>query len=168
MWDEIPAFLDEAFPGWEPVMAEEELYEEMKSLGISFKGFIDVIIKQPRKNGTWKYWILDWKTASPRGWSRQKKQDFNMQAQLILYKHFWGTKKKIKMRDISCGFVLLKRGGKKGNICSLVKVSAGPTAIEKANKMVRSMVGSVRRKMFLKNRNSCTFCDFKDTIHCTN
>ncbi len=166
MWDEIPQFLDEQFPGWEPVIAEEELYEQIPGVDIKFKGFIDVIIKEPRKNGTWKYWILDWKTASPRGWSRSKKQDFNMQAQLILYKHFWGTKNNISMRDISCGFILLKRGGKIGNICSLVKVSAGPTMIERAQKTTRSMIKSVKKGMFLKNRNSCTFCEYKDTVHC--
>jgi len=166
MWDEIPEYLDEEFPGWEPVIAEEELYEQIPGVDIKFKGFIDVIIKQPRKNGTWKYWILDWKTASPRGWSRSKKQDFNMQAQLILYKHFWGTKNNISMRDISCGFILLKRGGKIGNICSLVKVSAGPTMIERAQKTTRSMIKSVKKGMFLKNRNSCTFCEYKDTVHC--
>jgi hypothetical protein len=168
MWDEIPAFLDETFPGWKPVMAEEALYEEIPGFDIKFKGFIDVIIKEPRKNGTWKYWIIDWKTASTRGWSRSKQQDFNMQAQLILYKHFWGEKNKINMRDIGCGFILLKRGGKKGNICSLVKVSAGPATIEKAQKMTRSMIKTVQKKFFLKNRNSCTFCDYKDTEHCPN
>jgi hypothetical protein len=89
-----------------------------------------------------------------------------MQAQLILYKHFWGTKNNIKLRDISCGFVLLKRGGKPGNMCSLVKVSAGPASIEKANKLVRSMVKGVTRGMILKNKNSCQFCDYKDTEHC--
>lgn len=166
MWDEIPQFLDETFPGWEPVIAEEELYEVIPGVDVKFKGFIDVIIKQPRKNGTWKYWILDWKTASPRGWSRDKKQDFSMQAQLILYKHFWGTKNNINMRDIGCGFILLKRGGKIGNICSLVSVSAGPKMMDKAQKTIRSMVKSVKKGMFLKNRNSCTFCDFKDTEHC--
>lgn len=166
MWDEIPSYLDETFPGWQPVMAEEALYEDIPGFDIKFKGFIDVIIKEPRKNGSWKYWILDWKTASPRGWSRSKQQDFNMQAQLILYKHFWGEKNKINMRDIGCGFILLKRGGKKGSICSLVKVSAGPAAIEKAQKMTRSMIKTVQKKFFLKNRNSCTFCDYKDTEHC--
>ena len=25
MWDEVPAFLDETFPGWETIKAEEEL-----------------------------------------------------------------------------------------------------------------------------------------------
>lgn len=166
MWDEIPDYLDKEFPGWKPVIAEEQLYEEIPGVDVKFKGFIDVIIKQPRKNGTWKYWILDWKTASPRGWSRDKKQDFNMQAQLILYKHFWGTKHNINMRDIGCGFILLKRGGKKGSICSLVNVSAGPKMIEKAQKTTRSMIKSVKKGMFLKNRNSCTFCDFKNTEHC--
>ena len=167
MWDDVPGFLDETFPDWEPVSAEEQLYEEIPGKEMLFKGFIDVIIKVPRKNGTWKYWILDWKTAKSYGWDRRKKQDPLTQAQIILYKHYWATKNNIPSKDVGCGFVLLKRGGKPGNMCDLFKVSAGPKATEKANKMVNNMVNMVRRGMFLKNRNSCKFCDYYDTPHCT-
>ena len=76
MWDDVPSFLDKTFPGWEPVSAEEMLYEEIPGKDMLFKGFIDVIIKVPRKNGTWKYWILDWKTSKSYGWDRRKKQEF--------------------------------------------------------------------------------------------
>ena len=167
MWDDVPKFLDETFPGWEPVSAEEELYEDIVGKDIKFKGFIDVIIKVPRKNGTWKYWILDWKTAKSYGWDRRKKQDILTQAQIVLYKYFWATKNNVPLKDIGCGFILLKRGGKPGNMCELFKVSTGPKAIEKANKMVTSMITMVRRGMYIKNRNSCTFCDYYDTEHCT-
>ena len=120
----------------------------------------------PRKNGTWKYWILDWKTAKSYGWDRRKKQDFLTQAQIILYKYYWATKNNVPLKDVGCGFILLKRGGKSGNMCDLVEVSSGPKSVEKSRELVRNMIGSVTKKMFLKNRDSCTFCDFKDTVHC--
>ena len=167
MWDDIPKFLDDTFPGWEPVSAEEQLYEQISGKEMLFKGFIDVIIKVPRKNGTWKYWILDWKTAKSYGWDRRKKQDFLTQAQIILYKHYWATKNDIPLKDVGCGFILLKRGGKPGKMCEFFKVSAGPKTLDKANKMVKNMVSMVRRGMFFKNRESCRFCDYYDTPHCT-
>ena len=80
---------------------------------LKFKGFIDGIIKVPKKRGTGHvYWIIDWKTSGAWGWRRDKKQDLGMTAQLILYKHFWAKKHNIDLKDIRCGFILLKRGGK--------------------------------------------------------
>jgi len=163
--NDLPAFLDENYPGWETVSAEEELYEKLDD-ELSFKGFIDCIIKYPKGNKT-KYVIIDWKTANSRGWSRDKKQDIKTTAQLILYKHYWSEKNNIPLKDIACNFVLLKRGSKPGKICKIVEVSAGPKSIEKANKMVRNMIGGVRREFFMKNRLSCKFCPFSGTEHCT-
>jgi len=168
MWDDVPRFLDKEFPNWETVAAEEELYEEIEDSDIKFKGFIDAIIKVPKKRGDgFIYWILDWKTANSYGWRRQKKQDILMTAQLILYKYFWARKHNIPLGDIRCGFVLLKRGGSPGNMCDLVSVSVGPKAIDRALKIMRSMIKMVNKKFNLKNRNSCTYCPFKDTKHCT-
>tara|TARA_B100000674_G_C37958728_1_gene970947 strand:- start:1970 stop:2827 length:858 start_codon:yes stop_codon:yes gene_type:complete len=168
MWNDVPGFLDETFPSWETVKAEEELREDIENSDVKFKGFIDAIIKVPKKRGQgFEYWILDWKTAQSYGWKRQKKQDILMTAQLILYKHFWSKKHDIPLKDIRCGFILLKRGAKPGNVCELVKVSAGPKSIDRALKIMRSMIKSVKKQFNLKNRNSCTFCDFKDTEYCT-
>ena len=168
MWDDIPRFLDQEFPGWETVVAEEELYEDIEGFDMKFKGFIDAIIKVPKKRGEgYVYWILDWKTANAYGWKRQKKQDILMTAQLILYKYFWSRKHNVPLDDIRCGFILLKRGGKPGNMCDIVKVSVGPKALEKGTKMMRSMIKNVQKQFALKNRNSCTYCPFKDTEHCT-
>ncbi len=167
MWDDIPGFLDEEFPGWETVEAEEQLYEPIEGSDIKFKGFIDAIIKVPKKKGTgYLYWILDWKTANAYGWRKEKKQDILMTAQLILYKHFWSIKHNIPLKDIRCGFILLKRGAKPGNVCDIVKISVGPKALEKALKILRSMISGVRKRFALKNRNSCTYCPYKDTQHC--
>tara|TARA_Y100001980_G_C14506590_1_gene282174 strand:- start:388 stop:1224 length:837 start_codon:yes stop_codon:yes gene_type:complete len=168
MWDDIPRFLDQEFPGWETVKAEEELYEDIEGFDLKFKGFIDAVIKVPKKKGEgWIYWILDWKTANAYGWKRQKKQDILMTAQLILYKHFWSTKHNVPMSDIRCGFILLKRGGKPGNMCDIVNVSVGPKSLDKGLKIMRSMIKNVQKQFSLKNRNSCTYCPYKDTEHCT-
>jgi hypothetical protein len=167
-WDEILQYLDETFPGWECFKAEEELYEEIENKSLKFKGFIDGVLKVPKSRGTGHvYWIIDWKTSGAWGWNRQKKQDLGMTAQLILYKHFWSKKHNIPLKDIRCGFVLLKRGGKKGKICELVDVSVGPKTLVKGIKMMNNMISAVRRGIFLKNRHSCKFCPYHNTPHCT-
>ena len=153
MWNDVPAFLDEKFAGWSVVEAEEELYEEITGKDLKFKGFIDAIIKVPKKRGAGnKYWILDWKTANSYGWRTSKKRDPLVQAQLILYKYYWSRKHDVDPRDVSCAFILLKRGAKPGNVCSLVEISSGPKATEKANKLVSNMVSAVNRGFFF-NRN---------------
>ena len=161
----LPEFLDETFPNWEFVSAEDALYESIENISTKFKGYIDCIIKVPYKN-KYKYWIIDWKTASGRGWSIDKQRDFLVHAQVVLYKYFWGTKNQIEMKDIQCGFVLLKKVKTVGKSCQLIKVSSGPKTLEKSKKLVRSMIKSVEKKLYLKNRNSCKFCEFKDTSHC--
>jgi hypothetical protein len=167
MWDEIPQFLDDTFPGWECIKAEEELYEEIEGKPVKFKGFIDGVIKAPKKRGKGhNYWIIDWKTSGAWGWRRDKKQDILMTAQLILYKHFWAKKNNIDLKDIRCGFVLLKRDGKKGKICELVPVSVGPKSLAKGLKIMNNMISAVSREIFLKNRNSCKYCPYYKTEHC--
>jgi len=168
MWAEVPDYLDKEFPGWETVKAEEELYEDIEGKPVKFKGFIDAIIKTPKKRGAgYNYWILDWKTAGAYGWRRDKKQDFKMQAQLVLYKHFWSKKHSIPLSDIRCGFILLKRGGKPGKVVDIVPISVGPKTLAKGIKMMNNMITSVANGMYLKNRNSCKFCPYEGTKHCT-
>ena len=141
------------------------MYESIENIDTKFKGFIDCIIKVPVK-GKYKYWIIDWKTSSGRGWSLDKQRDFNTQAQVILYKYFWGTKHQIPMKDIQCGFILLKKVKTIGKSCQLIKVSSGPKSLEKSQKLVRSMIKTVEKKFYLKNRDSCMFCEFKNTDYC--
>lgn len=167
MWNDVLEFLDGEFPGWEIFKAEEELYEDIEDMDAKFKGFVDGVLKVPNKKGTGHlYWIIDWKTAQSYGWKREKKQDILMTAQLILYKHFWSKKHGVPLEDIRCGFILLKRGAKPGKICELVPVSVGPKSLEKAVKIVRSMISTVRKGMYLKNRDACGFCPYKGTPHC--
>tara|TARA_B100000674_G_scaffold496716_1_gene527823 strand:+ start:4236 stop:5030 length:795 start_codon:yes stop_codon:yes gene_type:complete len=163
----LPSFMDENFENWKTIEAEHQLYEEIKGAsGEKFKGFIDAIILT-EKNGKKKAWIIDWKTSSARGWNRQKRQDFLMQAQLMLYKSFWAEKMSLRSRDISCGFVLLKKNTPENKAVELIKVSAGPAVMEKSQKMVRSAIKGIKSGLLLKNREACRFCEFKGTQHCT-
>ncbi len=157
---EIPDWLDKTFNDWECVEAEEKLYENIENDSQKFKGFIDAIIKVKQRNKT-VYWLIDWKTTS-WGWRRQKKEDFRIRMQLILYKKYWSQKHNIPLKDVRCGFVLLKRTGKQNSRCELIPVSVGPKSLEKADKNIRNMLTFVRKGIFIKNRNSCMYCGFKN------
>jgi len=165
--EDVPAFLDENFPEWTCIAAEHPLYEPIEDHDISFKGFVDGMIKAKNKRGQWCLWVIDWKTSGPRGWSSDKRRDPLIQSQVVLYKNFCSQKFEIDPKDIKCGFVLLKRGLKKGKACELIEVSAGPKTLEKSSKYVTSMIGGVKTNKFMKNRSSCKFCDYKGTEHCT-
>tara|TARA_A200000159_G_C7336651_1_gene345335 strand:- start:4592 stop:5470 length:879 start_codon:yes stop_codon:yes gene_type:complete len=165
--EEIPKFLKEQFGDYEVVSAEEQLYEHVPAVGAYFKGFIDALIKTKDSKGKEVYWVIDWKTAGDKGWFASKRRDILTWAQIALYKHFWRTKNNIDIKSVRCGFVLLKRGAPPGKTCELVKVSVGPKAEDKCTSILRSMVLSMKRGIFLKNRNSCMFCDYKGTEHCT-
>jgi hypothetical protein len=164
--EEIPEFLDENFPNWKAVSAEEQLYEELLDYNLNFKGFIDAVIECDGPRGKRIHWIIDWKTANAGGWYKDKRRDFLTQAQISAYKMFWRKKESKEIREVKCGFVLLKRGAKQGKTCELFAVSSGPKMEERVQKLVGSMITSVRKGLFLKNRESCLFCDFKDTEHC--
>lgn len=163
--DEVPKFLDDNFEEWKTIDAEELLMEQIAGKDIKFKGFIDGVIEAKGKRRAKEVWLLDWKTTS-WGWSLDKKTDDLNLAQLILYKVFWAQKHNVDLNDIRCGFILLKRDGKPGNRCELVKISAGPKAIEKATKKLDLMVKQAQKGLYLKNRESCKYCEFKETKYC--
>ena len=163
--EELPIFLTEQFGEYEVVSAEEQLYEFFPNYDIFFKGFIDAILKVEIR-GKEYYYVIDWKTAGDKGWFASKKRDILTWAQIALYKSFWKDKNELDIKQVRCGFVLLKRGAKPGSTCDLVPVSVGPKAEENALSILRSMIKTVRRGIFLKNRESCRFCEFKNTTHC--
>tara|TARA_Y100000310_G_C20648324_1_gene797920 strand:- start:645 stop:1487 length:843 start_codon:yes stop_codon:yes gene_type:complete len=165
--ERLPIFMNENFGNWKTIEAEHQLYEDIVGLsGEKFKGFIDAIILS-EKDGKKKVWIIDWKTSSERGWNRQKRQDFLIQAQLMLYKSFWAEKMSLRSRDVSCGFVLLKKNTPCEKSVQLVPVSVGPKPMERSQKLVRSAIKGIKAGIKLKNREACRFCEFKNTKHCT-
>lgn len=169
MIGQVPGWLDEQFPGWETVSAEEKLYEQIeKHEYLSFKGFIDAVIKVPKKRGKGlEYWILDWKTTG-WGWKTEQKRSFQKQLQLVLYKHFFCQLKGVDLKDVKCGFVLIKRSRpSNGNRLELVPVSVGPKAVDKALVTMHSMINQVKSGRTMKNRRSCEpFCPYKCTKYC--
>ena len=63
--------------------------------------------------------------------------------------------------------VILKRDGKNGKRCELVEVSGSEAKLEKATKVVRSMLAAVRKGFFPKNYSACRWCEFRGTEHCS-
>ena len=164
---ELPAFLEREFPGWEVVDAEHQLYEPVEGHPHAFKGFIDGVIKCKGKRGEDLYWIIDWKTSA-RGWMREARQDETKKYQLALYKNYWSKKNpQVPLKDIRCAFIILKKAAKAGEHCELFSVSMGDVPIQRSLKVVGSMLTSVKRGVAIKNRDSCTWCEFKGTDHCT-
>ena len=164
--NDIPGFLDEQFPEWEFVDSEHQLYESIIGQDIKFKGFIDGMIRVKDKRGQERLLLIDWKTSTPRGWDAKKRRDPIIATQLVLYKMFCAKKLEIDLKEIKCGFILLKRGSKPGKACELIEISVGPKTIQNAEKLISSMISSVQKKIFLKNRNSCTYCQYKGTKYC--
>tara|TARA_Y100001973_G_C5163020_1_gene314587 strand:+ start:531 stop:1310 length:780 start_codon:yes stop_codon:yes gene_type:complete len=166
---DFPKFMDETFPGWEILKAEDDLYQPINNFDLKFKGFIDCVIMTPKSKTSNKvnFWILDWKTTGKNGWYYQKKKEFSSLAQVGLYKKYWSEKSQVDLKDIKTAFVFLKRGAPLGSTCEIFKVSTGPKFLEKTDKLVESMIKNVKKGFTLKNYNSCKFCSFKNTEHCS-
>ena len=176
---EIPGWMDETFPGWESVSSEELLMETIeKHPDLLMKGFVDVVIRLPKvskaknpdpnKPVQWQYWVLDWKTCSYY-WRKEKVADHNVYNQIVLYKHFWCLKRGMDPKDVRTAFVLLRRSVPKKSTgsCKLLPIASGPVTMEKAVKWLNNMISTIKRKFYVKNRFSCTYCHYKDTPHCT-
>jgi hypothetical protein len=166
----LPEWMDNQFPNWELIGSELRLEENIPEEDlIKFKGFIDCIVKVPlnQEKTKWKIWIIDWKTSGARGWDRKKRSDPLVLSQLFLYKSYLMQILDLTSREIGTSFVLLKKGAKPGNCIERIVVSSGPKSLEKANKMVKDMIATVRSKRFLKNKYNCKWCPYFDTVHCT-
>lgn len=162
---ELPAFMDDNFPGWEAVKAEEFLYEVVPGDEMRFKGYVDAIIKCKNKRGKELIWLIDWKTCG-WGWTMDQKRDPMKAMQLVFYKIYYAQKRNLELKDVRCAFVLLKRDGKKGARLEKLAVSVGPKTIDRANTKAQQMLTAVRKGFKFKNRKSCRFCPWKQTEHC--
>lgn len=114
------------------------------------------------------YYIIDWKTTN-YGWSPDKKRDYQKQLQLILYKHFFCKIMNLPLERVKCGFVLLKRTPRKSDNSHVeyIPVSVGPKTQEKGLKTLHDMINQIQARRTLKNRNSCRYCAYNGTEHCT-
>jgi len=162
----LPA-LEDYFDEYEVVAVEEKIYEPIGDLIDSntnhhdFKGYIDLVLKT--KDG--KYHIIDWKSCS-WGWDAKRKTEKITTYQLTLYKKFFAIKHGIDPDKIETHFALLKRTAKKNN-AELFRVSSGKIKTQNAIKLLEKALYNINEKRYIKNRLSCTGCDFFNTQHCT-
>lgn len=163
---DIGPFMDEKFGlDWQCVDAESKLFEEIDGFSPRFKGYIDGVLVTHDKKGKEIYWLIDWKFTN--FWSADKKSDIETTLQLILYKYFWSIKYGVDPKQIRCAFILAKKKAKPGKTFELVTTSVGPKTFEKGTKILRNMMTSITRGLFIKKRWNCKYCPFAGTQHCT-
>ena len=158
----IPA-MNEYFGDFKLVSSEEEIHEKLfydTDDNFTFKGYVDCLVKTP--DG--KYHVIDWKSCS-WGWDMRKRADPMVTYQLTYYKHFMSEKRNIPKEDIETHFALLKRTGKKGRV-EIFRVTSGEKKTTNALKLLEQSVYNIDRQNYVKNRLSCSRCDFKGTVHC--
>jgi len=158
----IPA-LKEFFGKFEIISSEENLFEpivEFEKDDYDFKGFIDLVIQTP--DG--KYHIIDWKTCS-WGWDFKRKTEPMTTYQLTLYKYYFCQKHDIDPKNVETYFALLKRTAKKDQV-EIFRVTSGPKKINNALKLLKKALYNIHSQNFIKNRLSCSNCEYFKTPHC--
>jgi len=159
----IVSSLEEHFGEFELIATEEMLMEEVKEFSdqkYDFKGFIDLVLKT--EDG--KYHIIDWKTCS-WGWDVKRKFDSMTTYQLTLYKHYFAAKHDIDPENIETHFALLKRTATKNRV-EIFKVTSGERKTQNALNLLTKALHNITKGNRLKNRLSCSRCDFHKTEHC--
>lgn len=156
----LPA-LKKEFDEFEVVSVEEKLYEPISGQDLKFKGFIDLVIKT--KDG--KYHVIDWKSCS-WGWNFKRKTDPMTTYQLTFYKHYFAKKHNIDEKNVETHFALLKRTAKKDHV-EIFRVTSGARKTENALNLMTKALYNIGKKKFIKNRLSCSKCEFYKTSYCT-
>ena len=158
----VPA-LKEMFDEYEVFSVEENLMlpiKELEDLHYKFKGYIDLVLKT--SDGV--YHIIDWKTCS-WGWDAKKRSDKYITYQLTLYKKFFCLKHKVDPSLVETHFALLKRTAKKDHV-EIFRVTSGPRKVKNATDLLVKGVRTINSGVHFKNRQSCFYCEFKNTEQC--
>jgi len=153
--------LKKVFEGCEVVQTEMDLYENIEGSNLKFKGFVDLILKNPK---TGKYYIIDWKTCS-WGWDARRKSDKITGYQLVFYKKFIAEKLQIDPKMIECFFALLKRTAKKDQV-EFVRITTGNRKMKNAEEALNKAVHFIDKGFYPKKKTSCSKCPFKRTEWC--
>ncbi len=160
---EIMPAVEDYFEEYEVFSTEEKIYEDIEDIegDYKFKGYIDLVIKTSDN----KYHIIDWKTCS-WGWNAKKRADPQITYQLTFYKHFFAKKHGIDPNMIETHFALLKRTAKKNRV-EIFRVTSGNIKTKNALNILYKAIHNISKKVFVKNRLSCKYCEFYGTKHCT-
>jgi len=158
----------------EVLFTEHKLMEPISrtdDVDIKFKGFIDIVIRTKNKFGKSVVWICDYKTCS-WGWTKEKKTDEDLLAQLRLYKHFFSKKFNLDPKYVKTAFILLKRVPKKGEpAVQWLPISSGNKTTMRAVNNLNEAITGMNANDYKKNRNACInafgdACPFKGTYLC--
>lgn len=163
--ENVPKFMDDNFGKYEVIDTEKDIrvpvpFEEDLITEFDFVGYVDCIIKT--EDG--RHHIIDWKSCS-WGWDAKRKTDTMTTYQLSYYKFFYNMLTGVDLDNIDTHFVLLKRTTKNFPI-ELVKVSNGKKKINNSLKLLETAAYNVDNENFIKNKLSCSKCDFHKTEHC--
>lgn len=142
---------------------------------MNFKGYIDMVIRVVDDKGKVLLYIIDFKSCS-WGWTKEKKQDKELQHQLFLYKHFLCKKFNLDPKNVRVAFLLLKKKPSGKSIAlDLLPVSAGPVSLQRTLDALHSDITDMSERIvdnsFVKNRNSCVSkfgdkCPYYNSEHC--
>lgn len=160
---EVFPALEDYFEDYEVISTEEKLYEPMDSTiaeDYNFKGYVDLVVR----TNDGKYHVIDWKTCS-WGWDARKRSEKMVTYQLTLYKHYFAKKHDIDPSMIETHFALLKRTAKNNRV-EIFRVTSGPKKTENALKLLAKAVYNIKSKRHIKNKTSCSKCEFCKTEHC--
>lgn len=152
--------LEEYFGEYEVVSAEELLYEDIDDSELKYKGYIDLVLRTP--DG--KTHVIDWKSCS-WGWDSRKKSDPMVTYQLTFYKYFYARKHGLDPKDVETHFALLKRTAKQNNV-EFFRVTSGQIKTNNALNFLNKAIYNIQKDKHIKNRLSCSKCDFYKTEHC--
>lgn len=179
-------FLNNSIPEFEVYGTEIPLFESIAGFKDRyFKGFIDSVIsyephRLPPGSPLYKpnsvkqvgkeYLLVDWKTSAS-GWTKKQKADVNKIYQLALYKHYFSKLTGIEFDKIKTGFMVLMRepsnsSKKPSKNVEFVNVEINEKVCADALEKVRSSTRQIEKKLWIKNKNSCRFCEFKNTKLC--
>tara|TARA_R100000808_G_scaffold24996_1_gene60301 strand:- start:4720 stop:5487 length:768 start_codon:yes stop_codon:yes gene_type:complete len=150
------------FGDYEVLSVEERLYEDIDLIEgeLSFKGYIDMVIKSGDE-----IHILDWKTST-KGWNNWKKSDALTKYQLLFYKHYYAQKHSVPLEKIKTHFGVLKRRSNSKKYIEFHEVTSNKEKIIESLNFLKKFMYNVNNKKFVKNRLSCTYCEFNETPHC--
>lgn len=149
-------WIEKEFPDCELFDIEYELNEELENFERNFKGYIDLILYNPKED---IYHIIDLKTAS-WGWNRKQFSDTKKLYQVILYKNFFCKKEKIDRKKVHCHYVLLLRSPAKDQklAVKLHSVTSGNRKIENSVTWMEETLKKIKRGIKLKTPQTCSFC----------
>lgn len=161
--------------GFELIAIEMKLDTEIKP-GVSFIGFIDVLLKDVASD---QVIVIDLKTST-RGWSSYQKNDKVKTSQMLLYKKFYSDLYNIPLDKIRVEYQIIKRKLPDNTPYAVPRISKfipphGKPSVTKAYNSFKQFVDEVyddngdviQREYPATKGRHCDWCEFKERGICS-